>query len=515
VDQAKAVKEAVPVDSVDSNTPLPAPSTVAVVARNSAFVLGVQIILRILGFLFNVYVVRRLGDAHFGQYSAVMAYVAIFSIFTDWGMSKYAVREMAKDYGRTSQLLPNIVAIRVVFSLIVAFAAPLSALWLGKGSDMVLGILIASAGLVLYAFQGPLDCALAARERLDYTSTFTLVARLVFWGLGVLLLIRGMGFIGLIIASLTSVAVVVVLSGWTLFRLGVGRMILSVRVWPQLFVAALPFGISGISYVFMQRFDTVLMSFVLTDAAVGWYNVPWTLINMVLLVAQSIAIAIYPSMVRSHTEAPESLTRVVWMAIKYLLVVCLPITLGGTVMADRIIITLYGEEFVNSIRVLQVMLWAVPGLFLLELLGRVTSTLQLERAAARINVINAGVTVVLNLILVPTMGITGAALALVGGRTIRLVQYWRLIGNDRLVGKRWGTLLRVASAAIVMGVSVLLLSRTPTFATMDSRWSLVVLLGAGAVAYLVALVATSGIEHREIQFLRGMARERVARGSTR
>jgi hypothetical protein len=59
-------------------------SPMAIIARNSAFV-------KVLGFLFNVYVVRRLGDVHFGQYSAVMAYVAMFAIFTDWGMSPYAL----------------------------------------------------------------------------------------------------------------------------------------------------------------------------------------------------------------------------------------------------------------------------------------------------------------------------------------------------------------------------------------------------------------------------------------
>jgi len=150
--------------------------------------------------------------------------------------------------------------------------------------------------------------------------------------------------------------------------------------------------------------------------------VPWTLINMVLLIAQSIAIAMYPSMVRSYTEDPESLPQVVWESIKYLLIVCLPIAVGGTVLADRVIVTLYGDTFANSVPVLQVTLWALPSLFLLELLGRVSSTLHLERAAARINVINAGITVILNLILVPTMGILGAALALVGGRAIRLVR---------------------------------------------------------------------------------------------
>jgi O-antigen/teichoic acid export membrane protein len=145
----------------------------------------------------------------------------------------------------------------------------------------------------------------------------------------------------------------------------------------------------------------------------------------------------------------------------------------------------------------------------------VTSTLHLERPAARINVINAVITVVLNLILVPTLGIVGAALALAAGRTIRLVQYWRLIGNDWLVSWRWRSLLRVTTAAVVMGVIVFLLGRVPDLATVDSRWEFLVLLVAGVLAYCVALVASGAVERREIQFLRSLARERLVRGSAR
>jgi O-antigen/teichoic acid export membrane protein len=493
----------------------PVRSPMAIIARNSAFVLGVQAVLKILAFLFNVYVVRRLGDVYFGQYSAVMAYVAMFAIFTDWGMSPYAVREMAQNRTQTSWLLPNIIAIRILFSLLIIIIAPLSAMWVGKEHGMVLGVLIASAGLILYAFQGPLDSALTARERLDYTSVFTLVHQLVFWGLGVLLLINGLGFIGLLIASLAGVAVVAVLSGWTLFRLGIGRLTFSVQRWPQLFLAALPFGVSGIANVFAQRFDTVLISFVLSDAAVGWYNVPGTLIGPALLIAQSIAIAMYPSMVRSYAEQPESLPRVVWQAIKYLLIVCLPIMVGGTVLADRIIITLYEETFVNSIPVLQMMLWTLPGLFLLELLGRVTSTMHLERPAARLSVINGAVTVVLNLILVPTLGVLGAALAAVSSVTIRLVQFWRLVGSEYLVGQRWGSLLRLALATTTMGVIVFLLRQVPLFGAIDSRVGLLALIGAGAIVYVAALLALGGVERQELAFLHRMVMERLARGGTK
>jgi O-antigen/teichoic acid export membrane protein len=465
---------------------------VTVVARNSAFVLGAQVILRILALLFNVYIVRRLGAVHFGQYSAAMAYVTIFGIFTDLGMAPYSLREMAEDHRRTSWLLPNIVVIRMVLSLVVTCIAPLSAYWLGKGHDMVLGILVASAGQLLYALQGPLDSALTARERLDYVATFSIVNQLVFWGLGVLLLVSGMGFIGLILASLAGVGVIALLSGWVLFhKLEVGPLVLSVHRWPRLLLDALPFGVSGIAYVFMQRFDTVLMSFVLTDAAVGWYNAPYNLITMMLLVAQSIAIAMYPSMVRTVT----------FQSIKYLLIICLPIAVGGTVLADRIITFLYTDEFASSIPVLRLILWALPSLFLLEMLGRVANTLHLERSAARANVINAVITVLLNVVLVPTLGVMGAALALVSGRAIRLVQFWLLIGNRQLVGRRWQPLVRVALATGLMGVGVFFLRESNLFLAV----------GSGAVLYLVLLLVLRAVERRELQQLMALVFRRTRR----
>jgi len=505
------VSEVSPVTSPTS--PIPSPSLadgkfqhglLATVARNTAFVLGAQVVLKVLAFLFNVYVVRRLGAAHFGQYSAIIAYVSIFAIFTDWGMAPYAIREMAEDTHKTSWLLPNIVAIRLILSLIITIIAPLSAHWLGKEDEMVLGIFIASAGLLIYAFQGPLDTALTARERLDYTATYSVVNQLVFWSLGVVLLLRGMGFIGLIVASLSGVMVAAVLAGRALCKLGIGRLTLSVRRWPKLLLDALPFGISDIAYVIMQHFDTVLMSFLLSNAAVGWYNVPYTLINMILLIAQSIAIAMYPSMVRGYKANPESLRNVARQAIKYLLILCLPIAVGGTILAKPIITTLYTEEFANSVPVLQLMLWALPSLFLLEVLGRMANTLHLERPVARVNIINACFTVLLNLTLIPTLGVLGGALALVVGRAARLGQTWLLIGNERLIGKHWKPLFRVALAAALMGVAVFLLRNANLF----------LCIGCGAMVYGGLLVALRAVGRNELQLVSGLLLQRAKLGKT-
>jgi O-antigen/teichoic acid export membrane protein len=196
-------------------------------------------------------------------------------------------------------------------------------------------------------------------------------------------------------------------------------------------------------------------------------------------------------MVRGYQVDTDSLRDVVRRSIRYLLLISLPIAVGGTVLADRLILFLYTEEFASSIPVLRIMLWALPSLFLLELLGRAANTLHLERSAAKVNVVNAAITVALNLILIPTLGVIGGALALVLGRAIRLLQFWWLIGSERLIGRQWQPLFRVALSAGLMGGAVFLLRGLP----------LLPCLGFGAGLYAALVLGLRAVDIQELRHL--------------
>jgi O-antigen/teichoic acid export membrane protein len=465
---------------------------VSTVARNSAFVIGVQVVMKALAFLFNIYIVRRLGDEHFGRYAAVMAFIAIFAIFSDLGMAPYMLREIARDRKSIYWLLPNVIVMRILLSGIVVIVATLTALTLGKEQDMVLGIFIAACGLFLYAVQGPLDSVLMAWERLDYSASFTLVSQLIFWGLGTLFLVTGWGFVGLLIASLTGVACMALLQGLIVFRrIEFRKLRLSARRWGELAKSGLPFGISGLSFSLQGRFDSVLLSMTLTDAAVGWYNVPLQLTQMLMLLAQSVCTSLLPSLTRAHSIDPKSIYGIVHRALKYLLTLSLPIAVGGTILADKLIITLYSEEFVNSILLMRILIWTLPLMFIAELMGALIIVLRKERAGARVNVLNAAISVGLDLVLVTTVGVTGAAVARVSARGIRTGQYWRLLGSELLVGKRWREIVRVVLAAAGMGVGVFFLREMNLFLT----------IGIGAVLYLALLFVFRAIGRDELENL--------------
>jgi len=251
----------------------------------------------------------------------------------------------------------------------------------------------------------------------------------------------------------------------------------------------LPFGVSGLSFSLQGRFDSVLLSMTLSNAVVGWYNVPLQLIHMLMLLAQSVCTSMFPSLTRAYSQDPMSIYGIVHRSLKYLLMLSLPIAVGATVLADKLIITLYTDEFANSIPLMRILIWTLPVLFLSELMGALINVLRQERAGARVNVINAVLSVGLNLALVPTAGAVGAAVAQVSGRGIRLGQYWRLLGSALLVGGRWKELVRVVVAAGGMGVGLLFLR----------QFNLFVAIGAGALLYLVLLLVLRAIERDELR----------------
>lgn len=490
--------------------------SLATIARNAGAMLAGQALIKLLAFAFSIFVVRRLGAADFGAYSAALAFATIFAMLTELGTSALAVREMARRPEIIPTLIPDIMTLRAILSVVVNLITTTLAWVLGKPPDMVFGIFIASLTLLLYAYQGPLDGLMIARERLDISSLFNLLNQTVFISLGTLALFAGWGYLGLLGASLTGVLVMGVASHWVarhVFGLRFERP--DPRRWWPLVRASLPFGVIGMFTQFSQSFGTVFMSFVLTLAAVGWYNVPYNLILTFLLLAQSLALAIYPSMVKEYDSGRGSIQDTVQRAVRYLLLVSLPLAVGGTVLGDRLIVVLYSDRYLPSILVMQVMVWGLPFMFLAEIVGRAASTMHLERRAARLYILHAVLTVVLNLTLIPLWGVIGATIAMVVSQAANVALSVYLI-TPALVfrGNGW-PLLRVAAAGALMGAVVWLLRDLPLITALGERGSFIVLVLAGAAVYGAAALVLRAVSPGELNYLFGMMRRRLNKKADR
>jgi O-antigen/teichoic acid export membrane protein len=128
-----------------------------------------------------------------------------------------------------------------------------------------------------------------------------------------------------------------------------------------------------------------------------------------LLVPQAVAMAAYPTFSRIFHEGHAVRSQAEKLQ-RWLLIFCLPLMAGGILLAPRII-ALFNEEYLPSIRVLQLLLVALPALYLNYLVGTLLRSVDRQP----LNLYSAALAVVLNfgmnLLFIPPLGAPGAAIA--------------------------------------------------------------------------------------------------------
>jgi len=463
--------------------------------------MAAQIGIKLLSFGFSIFVVRGLGAQIFGQYAAVLAFGATFAILSDLGLGVYVVRQVARwreDPGGLEQaetLYGNVLVLRLLLGLITILLVT-GAAWLSKRPLVMVGAVALNAtSLILYAVQGTSDAVLAGFERLDISAGAKVVSQLAFVCIGSIVLVKGVGYYGLIIANLVGVGLMTIVCWRGVRRLGVLPRSVDPRKWPALLRSSLPFGVIGFALGLSYKFDSVLLDIYRGDTETGYYNAAYNLIFSAVIFSNVLNTALYPSLARQAASAPAQLPKIYERALRYLMVVALPIAVGTWALADQIVPFLFQSSYLPAIPGLKILIWVVPLMFASEFLGYVVIIDGKEKYVARAVSISTGLNVAINLLLVPRFGFFGAAVMTLFTEAVLVGQYvWMLrkliqqIDWDR-------SLLRPLLSTLLMGALVLVLrAHVPFIAN--------VAIGAGV--YFVILLLMGVIGRDELRFFRSL-----------
>ena len=312
-----------------------------VVARNSAFGMAAQMAIKLLSFGFSVLIVRNLGAAEYGQYAAVLAFGAMFVFLADLGLSPYTVREVARwrdapdGMERVSALFGDVLLLRFLLSVLAALLLIATAWLTGRPMVMTIAIALGTLGLVMYSVQGSSDAMLAGFERLDLSAGSKVSYQLIFVLAGAAALLLSAGYYGLIGANLLGIAVMTVICWRGARALGLRPGRARARNWPVLLRASVPFGIIGFTLGLSYKFDSVLLNIFRSDAETGYYNAAYNLVFSTVVISNVINTSLYPSLTRQAASAPHTLPAIYQRALRYLLVLALPIAVGAAALDER------------------------------------------------------------------------------------------------------------------------------------------------------------------------------------
>jgi O-antigen/teichoic acid export membrane protein len=368
---------------------------------------GSNLLLFLLGFL----AARLMGPTEFGEYSTAFAFVGLFRILPDFGMSYASTLDISRDRSVAQRLVGGILGFQIVLSLVTI------ALCLGLGATRYSGVtwfavVILTVDLVLKAVKSTLRWLLKGLERFGTEAISLLVERTLLLVLGVLVLVSGRGVPGFVL-----VFVAVRLVDTAALVAYVQRRVLTLAprfdppLWAELFRKGLPFAYAGAMITLVFQVDTVILERMRGATEVGWYRSPVLVLEGLTMLPRILGYALIPTMAAWAATRPEGVADLYRRGSKYLLLAGLPIGVFGLLESDRFIALLFDAAYAPSVAASRILLPAAAFMFLSNFGETALACVNRWGTIVVVSTLALVVNVALNLALIPRLGFVGAAWA--------------------------------------------------------------------------------------------------------
>ena len=165
------------------------------ILKQSSWLIGAQILSRIIGFFYTIFLARNLGVSDYGLFSVGLAYFSIISSFSDFGFNRYLIKEASQKENTKWELLWNLMALRL--TLICIFFGIFSVLlYLFDGNRLrVSVILLASLAVLPQTIAITFDGLFIALRKLQFSAIALITSSLGTVLLGFFMISKGFGVI--------------------------------------------------------------------------------------------------------------------------------------------------------------------------------------------------------------------------------------------------------------------------------------------------------------------------------
>lgn len=432
-----------------------------------------------------------LGPEGVGQYSYSYSVASYFAMFAILGMSTHGVRAIAScgtDRACRSKVFWAAYVAQVSVGALAFIAYPLLIGVFGRGGDPVWFVwtlyVLASALDVTWLFFGVQEFRLP---------TMRSIAIKVATVASIFLFVHSESDLWLYCLILAVGA----LSNQLLLWMFVGKYVDACRpprkeVFSHLRSSAILF-IPVIATSFYTVMDKVVLGAMAGAEQTGFYEYSQKLSSMPLALITAIGTVMLPRMAEefgkgNRSEAIRLLSKSIWV----MLAAAFALAFGIASIAPEFAFVFLGEQYASCWVAMVIISFTVPAISMTNVLGRqflIPSSRDGQYSASVWG--GAGINLLLNVILVPSMGANGSAIATVCAEYSVLVIQAMLVRRDLPLA----SYLRNALPFALMGVAMMLVVRLVA-TCLNSVWGMSVMglimeVGIGAFVYL-ALFLTWG-----------------------
>jgi len=458
-----------------------------------------QLLLRLVGLILIPIITKTLGAYQYGIWAQISVTISLLTPLAMLGLSATLVRFLAgeKEKDKIRDGFFSVVAV------IILSGSLLSAL-LFCSSDFLASTVFGDINASYFVKAASFLVLISALDgiTLTYFRTFgqikTYTILTVLKSVGELcliagLLVSGFGLLGAIIALL----IVGSISFAIAFSLTISQIGFKLPDFSEL-KPYLRYGMPLTPHVMtmwtVHSSDRYIIGYFMGMAAVGVYSAAYAMGSLILFFLTPLQLILFPTISKLYEEGRvEEVRNYLKFSLKYFLVFAIPSAFGLSVLAKPLLRILTTPEFVSGSIVVPFVAFGVITFGIFQLFMNVIHLAK----KTELNLILSGMAAIsnifLNIILIPYIGIVGAAIA-------TLISYSVLAALTVFVSFKylrfeidWSFILKSTISSIIMALLILKVNPIDVFQVLAA-------LGIGAVAYFALIILLKGVTKAELKF---------------
>ena len=263
------------------------------------------------------------------------------------------------------------------------------------------------------------------------------------------------------------------------------RINLSLKInwpyWKHIIKAAIPMSLAIIFNRIYFKVDTLMLSVFKPASDVGIYNLPYKVLEVIVFLSIIFVGIVFPILAKYIKNDIEKFKNAFKLSHDALLITAIPLIFGGYILAKPIITLLGGNDFMASVAVFRILLFAVVIMFLNALISHIIIAAGKEKDVAKIHFIGAILSITTNLVFIPLYTYIGASATTIFVELVMLVLGYWIVKKTIGYIPSFKIIIKSIIAAIAMNIAIMGLLIVKSF-----------YLGAGTVSVLIYITQLAG-----------------------
>lgn len=381
------------------------------VVKNAGWIIGGRLANKLLAFLVGILTARYLGPSNYGLINYAAAYTSFFASICTLGINSIIVKNLVEHPEEEGTTIGTTLLLRAISSFLSALMIVGIVSIVDWDEPVTIAVVaLSSIGLIFQIFD-TLNYWFQARLQSKYSAIASLISYVAVSAYKIVLLVLGKSVEWFAVATALDYLVLAFFLLATYFKNGGTRFHTSRAKAKELLSSSSSFIISGLMVSIYASTDKLMLKQMLDEATVGHYSLASSISTTWAFILSAIIDSLYPEIVQAFSRNCQQYERknrqlyaiVFYTAILVSALICL--------FAKPIVGILYGESYLSAVHPLRIIVWYTAFSYL-GVARNAWMVCENQQKYLKFLYISAAIiNVLLNIVLIPQWGASGAAIA--------------------------------------------------------------------------------------------------------